>query len=106
MVAEKTREFVVTLTSREEDSVLVYEVSDTGKGMDYEISKKIFSKFFSTKGSDRGTGLGLLTTKRIVHSHGGKISFDSKEGEGSVFRIELPRDTLPEPEPSADMSQA
>lgn len=98
MVSEKRREFVVTLRSREEDGTIVYEVADNGRGMDYEISKKIFSKFFTTKGSDRGTGLGLLTTKRIVHQHGGSISFDSKEGEGSVFRIELPRDALPEPE--------
>lgn len=98
MVAEKPRAFVVTLTLKEEDDVLIYEVSDNGRGMDYEISRKVFSKFFTTKGSDRGTGLGLLTTKRIIHQHGGRISFTSKEGVGSVFRIELPRDSLPPPE--------
>lgn len=95
MVSEKRREFVVTLSSSDIDQTIVYEVADNGRGMDYEISKKVFSKFFSTKGSDRGTGLGLLTTKRIVHQHGGKISFNSKEEEGSVFRIELPRGALP-----------
>lgn len=99
-VAEQTRDFVVTLSSREEDGVLIYEVADNGLGMDYEISKKVFSKFFTTKGSDRGTGLGLLTTKRMIHQHGGHISFTSTEGEGSVFRIELPRDSLPIPEPA------
>jgi signal transduction histidine kinase len=67
--------------------------------MDYEISRKVFSKFFTTKGSDRGTGLGLLTTKKIVHQHGGQISFTSQEGEGSVFRIDLSRSALPKPEP-------
>jgi signal transduction histidine kinase len=96
MVSEKRREFLVTLTSREENGIISYAVADNGRGMDYEISKKVFSKFFTTKGSDRGTGLGLLTTKRIVHQHGGTISFTSKEGEGSVFRIELPREALPE----------
>jgi signal transduction histidine kinase len=95
MVADQTREFVVILSAREENGVLIYEVADNGLGMDYEISKKVFSKFFTTKGSDRGTGLGLLTTKRMVHQHGGRISFTSKEGEGSVFRIELPRESLP-----------
>jgi signal transduction histidine kinase len=98
LVSETRREFVVTLLSRLEDDTLVYEVSDNGRGMDYEISKKVFSKFFTTKGSDRGTGLGLLTTKRIIHQHGGRISFTSKEGEGSVFRIELPIGSLPTPD--------
>jgi signal transduction histidine kinase len=96
LVSDMRREFVVTLTSGEADHILFYEVADNGRGMDYEISKKVFSKFFSTKGSDRGTGLGLLTTRRIIHQHGGKISFTSKEEEGSVFRIELPREALPD----------
>ncbi|UCG87130.1 MAG: PAS domain-containing protein [Gemmatimonadota bacterium] len=89
--------YVVMISSREVDGTLIYEVVDNGHGMDYEITKKVFTKFFTTKGSDRGTGLGLLTTKKIVHQHGGRISFTSQEGEGSTFRIELPRDALPEP---------
>lgn len=97
LLSDPNRKYAVKITSREEDGVLVYEVVDNGHGMDYEISKKVFSKFFTTKGSDRGTGLGLLTTKKMVHQHGGRISFSSQEGEGSVFRIELPRSTLPKP---------
>jgi signal transduction histidine kinase len=93
----RVRTHVVTVTSREADRTIVYEVADDGQGMDYEISKQVFSKFFTTKGSDRGTGLGLLTTKKIVHQHGGRISFTSTEGKGSTFRIELPRDALPAP---------
>jgi len=91
------RHYVVMLSSREVDDTIIYEVEDNGHGMDYEITKKVFSKFFTTKGSDRGTGLGLLTTKKIIHQHGGRISFTSEEGEGSTFRIELPRSGLPEP---------
>lgn len=94
-VSDRQRSHVVTLSSRESDGVLQYAVSDDGSGMDYDISRKIFTTFFSTKGSDKGTGLGLLTTRKIVRQHGGSISFDSKAGEGSVFRIELPRNGLP-----------
>jgi signal transduction histidine kinase len=90
-------EYRIAISSREQANTLVYEVVDNGQGMDYEISKQVFSKFFTTKGSDRGTGLGLLTTKKIVHQHGGRITFTSEEGKGSTFRIELPRAGLPEP---------
>ena len=97
LATEGGRACMVTITSQEEDGVLIYEVVDNGHGMDAEITKKIFTQFFSTKGSDRGTGLGLLTTNKIVHQHGGRIECISTEGEGSCFRIELPRDALPRP---------
>ena len=91
----------VKVSARDENGTIIYEVADNGQGMDTEVSKKVFSKFFSTKGSDRGTGLGLLTTKKLIHEHGGQISFSTEEGKGSTFRIELPRQNLPEPKPAS-----
>ncbi|MFH1530162.1 MAG: PAS domain-containing sensor histidine kinase [Pseudomonadota bacterium] len=82
------------------NDMLVFQVSDDGTGMDAEISKKVFTNFFSTKGSEKGTGLGLLTTRKIVQQHGGAVSFVSTEGEGSVFRLEFHRERLPKPEPA------
>lgn len=86
----------VVISTREENGTLIYEVSDNGSGMDYDIKQKVFTNFFSTKGSGKGTGLGLLTTKKIIQEHGGKVSFESTEGVGSVFRLEFPRERLPE----------
>ena len=84
----------VLLRTSEEAGVLCYEVVDDGCGMDYDVKKKIFTTFFSTKGAG-GTGLGLLTTRKIVQEHGGKILVESNPGEGTTFRILLPRDRLP-----------
>ena len=78
----------------EENGVIVYEVVDDGCGMDYEVKKKVFTTFFTTKGLG-GTGIGLLMTKKIVQEHGGKIDVESEPGQGSTFRIRLPRNRLP-----------
>ncbi len=87
-------ERVVTIRVAEEDGAIIYEVSDTGSGMEYEIKNKVFTTFFTTKGLG-GTGLGLMVTRKIVQEHGGKISVNSTHGEGSTFRIRLPRGRLP-----------
>ncbi len=83
----------VTLRTREEGRDLIFEVTDNGCGMDQEIKAKIFTTFFTTKGG-KGTGLGLLTTRKIVQEHGGRLEMESAPGCGSVFRIRLPRPRL------------
>jgi signal transduction histidine kinase len=72
---------------------LIFEVNDNGSGIDYEIKKKIFTTFFTTKGGG-GTGLGLLTTRKIVQEHGGKILVYSQKGKGARFKMEFPRKRL------------
>jgi signal transduction histidine kinase len=86
----------VLVATAEGDGTLIFEVVDDGTGMDAELGRKVFTTFFSTKGSERGTGLGLLTTKKVVQQHGGQVSFESSEGVGSVFRLEFPRHRLPQ----------
>jgi signal transduction histidine kinase len=66
----------------------VIEVIDTGPGIEPAQRQRIFEAYFSTKKG--GTGLGLPTTRRIVHEHGGQLRVESESGKGTRFVIELP----------------
>lgn len=66
-----------------------YEVSDSGNGIAPEILTKIFNSFFTTKGS-RGTGIGLMATKKLVKEMGGAIMANSGGGKGATFTITIP----------------
>jgi two-component system NtrC family sensor kinase len=71
---------------------VIAEIIDQGEGIRRADIPKLFEPFFTTKPPGRGTGLGLSICYAIVAEHGGRIEVDSTLGEGSVFRIILPRD--------------
>jgi signal transduction histidine kinase len=80
----------VTLeTSLEDGHTIRFDVSDNGAGMSKEVRDKLFTSFFSTKGH-RGTGLGLMVTRKLVEEHGGRIAVTSAPGKGTTFTIHLP----------------
>ncbi len=70
-----------------------FEVRDTGVGIPAEELERVTEPFFSTKNG--GTGLGLAIVSRIVERHGGTLDIDSRVGEGTAFRVWLPRTTTP-----------
>lgn len=80
----------VVFRARPDASGVFFEIEDNGIGMKPETLSRLFSVFFSTKGS-RGTGLGLFIAKKAVDQHGGRIGALSEPGQGSTFRIWIPR---------------
>jgi len=66
-------------------------IEDTGVGIAPADLDRIFDAFYTTKERGKGTGLGLLVSKRIVHEHGGTLRVESEPGHGTRFTIALPR---------------
>lgn len=71
------------------DKIVICEIFNTGNKIAPEIRDKIFEPFFSTK-NDKGTGLGLYISKKIIEEHGGTITIDENVEDGARFIISLP----------------
>jgi len=75
------------------DEQLVITICDNGEGMTDEVKQHLYENFFTTKPIGQGTGLGMSITRDIIENkHGGKLSFESKAGEGTCFTISIPKE--------------
>lgn len=81
----------ITLRTGHDTDTVWFEVADTGSGMSPEVQRRIFEPFFTTRPVGKGTGLGLSVAYDIVHKHGGQIEVSSQAGQGSCFRVSLPK---------------
>ncbi|MDA8174361.1 MAG: ATP-binding protein [Nitrospiraceae bacterium] len=83
-------EGTLTVVTYEDCDYAVIEVKDSGHGIPEDVLPRIFEPFFTTK-DEKGTGLGLPISLKIVQSHGGALEAFSEEDKGSTFRIRLPK---------------
>jgi len=81
----------ITIRSSLDDSGWVrVSVQDTGCGISRDNMEKLFTPFFTTKGLEKGVGLGLAVSYGIIERHGGRIEVQSEVGKGSTFSVYLP----------------
>ena len=81
---------VIDVSTRLEKSYINISIRDNGPGIPEAVQKKIFDPFFTTKHAGNGTGLGLSISYSIIEKMGGKITLESKEGQGTTFVVSLP----------------
>lgn len=87
---ESVKDPEISFGIREQPANIIFEISDNGIGMDADTITKIFTPFFSSKGS-KGTGLGLFISNSVIEQHGGRIQVKSALGSGTLFQISIPR---------------
>lgn len=84
----------VRVTVTKDIGTVVIHIQDEGIGIPQDEQLKIFDKFFRAKNAVKtetmGSGLGLFIVKKIIEDHGGRVTFESKEGTGTTFLIEIP----------------
>jgi signal transduction histidine kinase len=79
----------LTIEAGRENGAVKVRISDTGPGIDPEVSQRIFDPFFTTKDPGQGTGLGLHTVHTIVTRSGGDIAVESSSS-GTTFTLSFP----------------
>ena len=88
--ASRSDRHLIRIRSFQEENRLVFAVSDTGIGISATHLSRIFEPFFTTKAIGQGKGLGLSISNQIVREYGGRIDVESKENQGTTFKVTFP----------------
>lgn len=80
----------INLTTSASDNFISVKVTDNGIGISEDLIGRIFEPFFTTKPVGQGTGLGLSIAYKIIDKHDGKITVESRPGEGTTFVVQIP----------------
>jgi signal transduction histidine kinase len=89
---------VIRFAARAEPGAILLTYEDDGPGIPEELREKIFESFFTTKGPEKGTGIGMTIIQEILREHGGDIVLGRREGPGVRFDIRLDPEGRPKPE--------
>jgi signal transduction histidine kinase len=85
----------IDLGAEERGDVVVFQVKDTGPGIEPEHLPHVFDRYWKANGA--GTGLGLFIARGLVQAHGGRLDVSSRPGLGAIFAFEVPRGATQEP---------
>lgn len=81
----------VCVSVEAQDGNIIITLKDNGEGMSEETKNRLFEHFYTTKPVGEGTGLGMAITRDIIENkHGGKLTFESTEGQGTAFTFIIP----------------
>jgi signal transduction histidine kinase len=89
--ARALNQVFLNLLKNAAESLAVVEIRDDGPGIAPEVLERVFEPFSTTKGTERGSGLGLSICRRIVSQHEGSIELESEPGRGTIARVRLPK---------------
>jgi len=80
---------VISISTSHEKNCIQISIADNGSGIPDKIKDKIFNPFFTTKEVGKGTGMGLAIVLKLIEKHKGKIWFETKENEGTIFYVQF-----------------
>jgi signal transduction histidine kinase len=93
----------VRVAVRERDQDVVVEIADDGVGIPEADLERVFELYYTTK--DRGSGIGLSLSQRLIAQHGGRLVIESKVGAGTTVRVHLPRSRPAGVEPASTRAE-